>query len=160
MPPIRIRLKWSALRGRFLVAGVALLASLLGVVFAPVAFSWVLCVWAVTLFIVASLVEAMFTKITVEAPVVNAGTVYPNNTHVDGAGWFHARSGRFYPHPFNHRDPARGFFRDGEWFVEPAPPVASAIASESAARDANAAILEHARRGGFGTMGESRGSGG
>lgn len=50
-----------------------------------------------------------------EPPKVNENTSYAMNHFLPGAGYYHAPFGGWFPLPFNTHDPARGWFRGGQW---------------------------------------------
>ncbi|MBI5772094.1 MAG: hypothetical protein HZA93_30250 [Verrucomicrobia bacterium] len=50
-----------------------------------------------------------------EPPKVDDQTSYPMNHFLPGAGYYHAPFGAWFPLPFNTHDPARGWFRGGQW---------------------------------------------
>ncbi len=56
-----------------------------------------------------------------EAPSepVAADRTYQNNEFVPGVGYYHAPYHSWYPFPFNHHDPARGYFAGGLWQAVP-----------------------------------------
>jgi hypothetical protein len=56
-----------------------------------------------------------------EAPAepVTADRTYQNNEFVPGVGYYHAPYHSWYPFPFNHHDPARGYFAGGLWQAVP-----------------------------------------
>ena len=54
------------------------------------------------------------------APVpLDADRTYHNNDFIPGAGYYHAPYHAWYPFPFNHHDPARGYFAGGLWQTVP-----------------------------------------
>jgi len=78
-----------------------------------------------------------------EAPVtpVSADRTYQNNEFTPGAGYYHAPQHAWFPLPFNHHDPSRGYFAGGLWQAAPllagllssrpsAPAVTSALAAQ------------------------------
>ncbi len=48
-------------------------------------------------------------------PTVDTNTSYPVNHFLPGAGYYHPPFGGWFPLPFNTHDPARGWFRGGQW---------------------------------------------
>ena len=44
---------------------------------------------------------------------------YPNNDFTPGVGYYHAPYRSWFPFPFNHHDPSRGFFGGGLWQAAP-----------------------------------------
>ena len=44
---------------------------------------------------------------------------YPNNHHVLGVGYYHAASGKWFPHPWNEYREGRGYYWDGQWQDQP-----------------------------------------
>ena len=77
-----------------------------------------------------------------DAPVASVipSSHYANNTFVDGAGWFHASSGRFYPYHYNYYLPASGYYHDGGWTKTPGVPAPTGTLSLAAAEEANSRI--------------------
>jgi hypothetical protein len=50
-----------------------------------------------------------------QAPIAS-DTVYTNNFHVPGVGYYHAPFRAWYPLPYNHFDPkTRRYFYGGQW---------------------------------------------
>ena len=54
--------------------------------------------------------------------IVRGDTVYYNNHHVEGVGYYHAARGRWFEHPWNEFREAQGYYWYGDWHPEPAPP--------------------------------------
>lgn len=56
-----------------------------------------------------------------EAPSepVAADRTYQNNEFVPGVGYYHAPYHSWFPFPFNHHDPSRGYFAGGLWQAVP-----------------------------------------
>lgn len=55
-----------------------------------------------------------------EAPKpVAADRDYNNNDFTPGVGYYHAPYHAWYPYPYNHYDPARGYFAGGLWHTVP-----------------------------------------
>ncbi|PTX95489.1 hypothetical protein [Opitutus sp. ER46] len=74
---------------------------------------------------------------------VSADRTYSNNEFVPGVGYYHAPYHAWFPYPYNHHDPARGYFAGGAWQAVPwiaaltqsrpaAPAVSSALAAQQA----------------------------
>lgn len=87
---------------------------------------------------------------------VEANRTYQNNEFVPGAGYYHAPYHSWFPFPFNHHDPAHGYFAGGVWHA--APIVASLLSSRpSPAGFANARAaqqsFDHEQRARAGTSG-------
>jgi hypothetical protein len=75
-----------------------------------------------------------------DAPsAVSASTAYPMNHFLPGAGYYHAPYHAWFPMPFNFRDPARGWYRGGQW--------------RSAERESDAERAEEQRTSGFASSG-------
>lgn len=75
-------------------------------------------------------------------PVVPVDTnrTYQNNEFVPGAGYYHAPYHSWFPFPFNHHDPARGYFAGGLWQAAPfAADLLSSRPSPAGIADARAA---------------------
>lgn len=54
------------------------------------------------------------------APVpVAADRTYQNNEFTPGVGYYHAPYHSWFPFPYNHHDPARGYFAGGLWQAAP-----------------------------------------
>lgn len=80
------------------------------------------------------------------APTVDAGTAYPMNHFLPGAGYYHAPYHTWFPLPFNSYDATRGWYRGGQW---------RRAAQEDAAEQA-----EVARLNGLAARSSSSGTGG
>ena len=52
-------------------------------------------------------------------PAVEAGTAYPMNHFLAGAGYYHAPYHAWFAMPFNFHDNSRGWFRGGQWRATP-----------------------------------------
>lgn len=72
---------------------------------------------------------------------VNGEKTYSNNQYVPGAGYYHAPFFNWFPLPWNHRDPSRGYFAGGAWHPNPlqpqvqqSRPTAEAVAAAAAAQ--------------------------
>jgi hypothetical protein len=59
-------------------------------------------------------------------PVVSADNTYTNNHYVSGAGYYHAPYRAWYPFPYNHHDPAQGYYYGGRWNQQPERPTVAA----------------------------------
>lgn len=66
----------------------------------------------------STLPEAPSATATPAAPV-EANRTYQNNEFVPGVGYYHAPYHSWFPFPFNHHDPARGYFAGGLWQAAP-----------------------------------------
>src|SRR6185436_14827190 len=74
---------------------------------------------------------------------------YTNNTYRTGAGYYHAPYRGWYPVPYNHYDPARGYFHGGQYTA--VPHESNVTASKPAAKPSSTRTSSHVRRGGFTT---------
>lgn len=64
--------------------------------------------------------EDDFATMPLEAPKpVAADREYQNNDFTPGVGYYHAPYHAWYPYPYNHHDPARGYFAGGLWQAAP-----------------------------------------
>lgn len=76
------------------------------------------------------------------APVpLSADRDYANNDFIPGVGYYHAPYHAWYPFPYNHHDPARGYFAGGLWQLAPfalstlrSQPTPAAVTSAMAAQ--------------------------
>ncbi len=87
---------------------------------------------------------------------VEANRTYQNNEFVPGAGYYHAPYHSWFPFPFNHHDPARGYFAGGLWQAAPfAADLLSSRPSPAGIADARAAQqrYDHEQRARAGTSG-------
>jgi len=80
-----------------------------------------------------------------EAPSVPvaADRTYQNNEFVPGVGYYHAPYDSWFPFPFNHHDPARGYFAGGLW---QAAPFAAGVLSSRPSTGAVASALTAQQR--------------
>lgn len=95
-----------------------------------------------------------------DLPPVELSTenTYTNNHYVPGAGYYHAHYGSWFPYPYNHHDPARGYFAGGSWSPEAhtsaltaSKPASGAVANAQAAHSAlRAKAASSTTRTGFG----------
>lgn len=75
---------------------------------------------------------------------VAADRTYNNNHFTPGVGYYHAPYHSWYPFPFNHHDPARGYFAGGLWQAAPfAANLLSSRPQPSAVTSALAAQQRH-----------------
>jgi hypothetical protein len=103
----------------------------------------------------STLPEAPSATATPVAPV-EANRTYQNNDFVPGAGYYHAPYHSWFPFPFNHHDPARGYFAGGLWQAAPfAADLLSSRPSPAGFANARAAqqSYEQAQRARAGTSG-------
>lgn len=103
----------------------------------------------------STLPEAPSATATPVAPV-EANRTYQNNEFVPGAGYYHAPYHSWFPFPFNHHDPARGYFAGGLWHAAPfAADLLSSRPSPAGFANARAAqqSYEQAQRARAGTSG-------
>lgn len=70
-------------------------------------------------------------------PPVAADRTYQNNDFTPGVGYYHAASQAWFPYPYNHHDPARGYFAGGLW---QAVPFAAGLLSSRPRPDAVTAV--------------------
>jgi hypothetical protein len=77
------------------------------------------------------------------APPIAADRIYNNNEYIPGVGYYHAPYRAWYPYPYNHHDPARGYFAGGLW---QALPWAIALSQSRPSEAAVAAALAARRR--------------
>lgn len=75
-----------------------------------------------------------------EAPPITANDTYTNNHQVRGVGYYHAPYHRWYPFPYNHHDPLRGYYYGGRWNPQPEP--VATTASRPTSEAANLAQLQ------------------
>ena len=88
---------------------------------------------------------------------ISADNTYTNNQYTPGVGYYHAPFRTWFPVPYNHFDPSRGYFRGGQWAPAPESPAiaasrpepASAAAAEQQRRAS--AATQPTRRSGFGS---------
>jgi hypothetical protein len=87
-------------------------------------------------------------------PPVTSASVYTNNHHLPGVGYYHAPYRAWYPFPYNQYDPrTERYYHGGQWAAAPhqsvtnlsAPPPEVAARAESTRTDVY--------RGGFGSTG-------
>jgi hypothetical protein len=52
-------------------------------------------------------------------PPISTAQTYTNNDYIPGVGYYHAPYYGWYPYPYNHHDPARGYFAGGLWQAAP-----------------------------------------
>jgi hypothetical protein len=75
------------------------------------------------------------------SPPIASDRTYQNNEFTPGVGYYHAPYHAWFPFPFNHHDPSRGYFAGGLWQAAPlaagllssrpsAPAVTSALAAQ------------------------------
>ena len=91
------------------------------------------------------------------SPSSGDSTVYTNNHHVPGLGYYHAPFRAWYLLPYNHYDPGTSrYFYGGQWGPAPyesvvniSPPSAEALQRMRAAQGTGI------RRSGFGSTGRS-----
>ena len=69
---------------------------------------------------------------------------YPNNDFTPGVGYYHAPYRSWFPFPFNHHDPSRGFFGGGLW--QAAPFAAGLLSSRPTGDAVTSALAAQARR--------------
>lgn len=50
---------------------------------------------------------------------ISADQTYANNEFIPGVGYYHAPYHGWFPFPYNHHDPARGYFAGGLWQAAP-----------------------------------------
>ncbi|MSU24593.1 MAG: hypothetical protein EXS32_12320 [Opitutus sp.] len=50
---------------------------------------------------------------------ISADQTYTNNEFIPGVGYYHAPYHGWFPFPYNHHDPARGYFAGGLWQAAP-----------------------------------------
>ena len=81
-----------------------------------------------------------------EAPAapLAADRDYPNNDFTPGVGYYHAPYRSWFPFPFNHHDPSRGFFGGGLW--QAAPFAAGLLSSRPTGDAVTSALAAQARR--------------
>lgn len=92
---------------------------------------------------------------TIEQPArISAQSVYVNDYHVAGVGYYHAPFHRFFSYPYNYYDAIRGmYYFGGFWASLPhRSPVNISSPTESAAVEAEASRTDIVR-GGFGRTG-------
>jgi hypothetical protein len=70
-------------------------------------------------------------------PPVAADRTYQNNDFTPGVGYYHAASQAWFPYPYNHHDPSRGYFAGGLW---QALPFAAGLLSSRPRPDAVTAV--------------------
>ena len=70
-------------------------------------------------------------------PPVAADRTYQNNDFTPGVGYYHAASQAWFPFPYNHHDPSRGYFAGGLW---QAVPFAAGLLSSRPRPDAVTAV--------------------
>ncbi|MBM3846270.1 MAG: hypothetical protein FJ405_08295 [Verrucomicrobia bacterium] len=89
-----------------------------------------------------------------QRPVLRADLAYPNNFHVQGAGFYHAHFRAWFHRPYNQLDPQTGqYFAGGLWFPSPHQSIANmSKPTPEALRQAQAlhAASQPSNRGGFG----------
>lgn len=92
-----------------------------------------------------------------DAQPITAENTYTNNQYTPGVGYYHAPFRTWFPVPYNHFDPSRGYFRGGQWGpAAEAPPVAASKPDPVSAQAAEAQRRANApagtpRRSGFGS---------
>ncbi len=101
-------------------------------------------------------------------PRITPDRLYTNDTHIQGAGHYHAPFQRFYPYPYNHYDAQRRmYYYGGQWGPAPHRSVVNISApTPDAAQAAQLARTDQARssttpvpRSGFGSSSRSHFSG-
>jgi hypothetical protein len=78
------------------------------------------------------------------APPVAADRDYQNNDFTPGVGYYHAPYRAWFPFPFNHHDPSRGFFGGGLW--QAAPFAAGLLSSRPTGDAVTSALAAQQRR--------------
>ncbi len=92
-----------------------------------------------------------------ESAPITAENVYTNNQYTPGVGYYHAPFRSWFPVPFNHFDPSRGYFRGGQWGATPESSAIAASRPEPAAAQAAeqqrraSAAAQSTQRSGFGS---------
>jgi hypothetical protein len=80
----------------------------------------------------------------VPSPPVAADRDYQNNDFTPGVGYYHAPYRSWFPFPFNHHDPSRGFFGGGLW--QAAPFAAGLLSSRPTGDAVSSALAAQQRR--------------
>lgn len=102
------------------------------------------------------------------APRITPDNLYTNDTHIQGAGYYHAPFQGFFPYPYNHYDAQRRmFYYGGQWGPAPhrsvvnisAPTPQAAQAAQLARTDQARASTTPVPRSGFGSTSRSHFSG-
>lgn len=78
------------------------------------------------------------------APLVAADRTYPNNDFTPGVGYYHAPYHAWFPFPYNHHDPSRGYFAGGLW--QAAPFALGMLSSRPHPESVNSALAAQQRR--------------
>ena len=86
----------------------------------------------------------------VAAPArVTPESYYTNDDHIPGAGYYHAPFRGFFPHPYNHYDPARKlYFHGGQWAPAPYRSIVNISAPTPEAARIAESLRSDLRRGG------------
>jgi hypothetical protein len=71
-------------------------------------------------------------------PQLSTAQTYSNNDYIPGVGYYHAPFFGWYPFPYNHYDPTRGYYAGGLW---QAAPFVLAMMSSRPSHDAVTAAL-------------------
>jgi hypothetical protein len=75
-------------------------------------------------------------------PSISTAQTYANNDFIPGVGYYHAPYHGWFPFPFNHHDPARGYFGGGLWQLAP---FAATLLRSQPSNDAVATALANRR---------------